>query len=82
MRVAARLKRAGYTHPYEVLLYPAAGHSLAGTGWRPTTMDNTDLFQDGGNPESDAHAQADSWTRILAFLKKNLRSRRAIRERV
>lgn len=74
VRVAARLKRADYPYPYEVLLYPAAGHSLVGTGWRPTTTDNTDLFQDGGNPEADAHAQADSWIRILAFLKKNLRS--------
>jgi dienelactone hydrolase len=72
MRLAARLKRAAYTHPYETLIYPAAGHVLLGTGWRPTTTDNTDVFQDGGTPEADAHAQAESWTKMLAFLGRQL----------
>jgi dienelactone hydrolase len=73
IRLAARLKRAAYTHPKETLLYPAAGHVLIGTGWRPTTTDNADVFQDGGTPEADALAQAESWTKMLAFLGRHLR---------
>jgi dienelactone hydrolase len=72
MRLAARLKRAAYSHPYQALLYPAAGHVLLGTGWRPTTTDNSDVFQDGGTPEADAQAQAESWIKMLTFLRQRL----------
>jgi len=54
------------------LLCPGAVHDLAGTGWRPTTTDNTDPIQDGGTPEADAHAQAESWTKMLDFLNREL----------
>lgn len=71
-RAAARLKRAAYPYRYATVLYPGAGHDLAGTGWRPTTTDNTDPIQDGGTPEADAHAQAESWTKMLDFLNREL----------
>lgn len=71
-RAAARLKRAAYPYRYAAVLYPGAGHDLAGTGWRPTTTDNTDAIQDGGTPEADAHAQAESWTKTLDFLNREL----------
>jgi dienelactone hydrolase len=74
-RAAARLKRARYPHAYQILLYPGAGHAFVGTGWRPTTSDNTDPVQDGGTPEADAHAQADSWIKMLDFLKHTLQSK-------
>jgi hypothetical protein len=72
MRLAARLKRAAYRYPFVALTYPAAGHVLVGTGWRPTTLDNTDFIQDGGTPEADAQAQAEAWTKTLTFLRRQL----------
>src|SRR5260370_7396841 len=72
MRLAARLKRAAYPRPYEALMYPSAGHVLVGTGWRPTTTDNVDIFRDRGTPEADAHAQAQSWTKMLVVPRPQL----------
>jgi hypothetical protein len=71
-RISRRLERSQYRFPYEVLLYPAAGHGIVGSGWRPTTMHNTGVFNDGGTPEADARAQADAWTKTLAFLGERL----------
>jgi dienelactone hydrolase len=72
-RAVARLKRARYQYPYEALIYPDAGHGIVGTGWRPTTTHNVGPFNDGGNAEADGRAQADSWTKMLEFLKRELR---------
>ena len=71
-RVARRLKRHGYARTVEALIYPGAGHLIVDTGWRPTTTHNSGPSQDGGNAEADAHAQADSWTRMLDFLARTL----------
>lgn len=71
-RLKTRLKTAAYAHRYSVLFYPDAGHVLIGTGWRPTTTDNDDPIQNGGNPSADAHAQAESWIQTVAFLKRAL----------
>ncbi len=78
-RLAARLKSAAYSHPYETLVYPAAGHDVVGTGWRPTSTEDADPIQAGGTPHADAHAQADSWTRMLRFLERELRPRPRLR---
>jgi dienelactone hydrolase len=60
----------------------AAGHGIVGSGWRPTTMHNTGVFNDGGTPEADARAQADAWTKMLAFLSEQLFVRpRSIQQR-
>jgi dienelactone hydrolase len=71
-RIARRLEGSHYRFPYEALVYPAAGHGIVGSGWRPTTMHNTGVFNDGGTPEADARAQADAWTKMLAFLGEQL----------
>ena len=83
-RIALRLERARYRYPYEALVYSAAGHGIVGSGWRPTTTHNTGAFNDGGTPEADARAQADAWSKMLAFLGERLFMRpppRAIVER-
>jgi dienelactone hydrolase len=71
-RITRRLEQSHYQFPYEVLLYPGAGHGIVGSGWRPTTTHNTGVFNDGGTPEADARAQADAWTKMLAFLSEQL----------
>jgi dienelactone hydrolase len=72
-RFAVALKRAAYARPYEALIYPRAGHDLIGSGWRPTTGDSAGFFRDGGTPAADARAQADSWAKVLDFLRRELR---------
>lgn len=62
--VAAR-KAAGLDT--EALFYPEAGHDLAGG--------STELRDDprgGGDPQANAAARADSWPRVLEFLKRTL----------
>ena len=72
MRLAARLRQARYAYPLQTLVYTGAGHVLVGTGWQPTTTDNTDQFRNGGSARNDAYAQGDSWPRVLAFLSLRL----------
>jgi dienelactone hydrolase len=72
-RAGNRLKRESYRFPYQALIYPHAGHGIVGTGWRPTTTHNTGIFNDGGTPQADAEAQADSWIKALEFLRSELR---------
>jgi dienelactone hydrolase len=72
-RAAARLNRARYPYAKEILVYPDAGHGLLGTGDRPIPADSTSLFDEGGTPEADARAQADSWPKVLDFLDRELR---------
>lgn len=74
-RLSRRLKSAHYRFAYQALVYPAAGHGIVGSGWRPTTLHNTGVFNDGGTPEADARAQADAWTKMLAFLGERLSTR-------
>lgn len=71
--VSERLKRAGYNHQVDARIYPDAGHLIVDTGWRPTTTHNSGPSQDGGNAEADARAQADSWTAMIEFLRRNLK---------
>ena len=71
-RLSQRLASSHYRFPYEALVYPAAGHGIVGSGWSPTTLHNTGVFNDGGTPEADARAQADAWTKMLAFLGERL----------
>lgn len=51
----------------EALIYPEAGHDLAGG--------STELRDDprgGGSPEANARARADSWPKVLAFMEQTL----------
>lgn len=71
--LAERLRRARYARPVESHIYPDAGHLIVDSGWRPTTTHNAGPSQDGGTPEADARAQADSWSGLIAFLARELR---------
>jgi hypothetical protein len=76
-RAAERLARHG--HPYQVqhLAYPGAGHSL----WLPYLPATTTaevhpvtgrVNAYGGKPSDIAHACADSWPRVVGFLRESL----------
>ena len=71
-----RLKTNNFEHKVKHLTYPNAGH-LIGPPYRPTTMleamhpVNGILMKLGGTPDGNAHACADSWQQILAFLKES-----------
>lgn len=74
--VAERLRRLHYPRPFDARIYPEAGHLIVDTGWRPTTTHNNGPSQDGGTPQADARAQADSWAGMIAFLERELKERR------
>lgn len=76
--ILARLKHKGFAHAAEHLHYPRAGHMLR-YPYLPTTSResrNAHLrnakFSFGGTPRADSEAQADSWRRAIAFLRKSL----------
>jgi dienelactone hydrolase len=71
--IAARLRRTNYLRHWDARVYATAGHLIVDTGWRPTTTHNNGPSQDGGTPEADARAQADSWTGMIAFLDRELK---------
>ncbi|MCV2353510.1 acyl-CoA thioesterase/BAAT N-terminal domain-containing protein [Paucibacter sp. B2R-40] len=54
------------------LIYSGAGHALSASGWAPTTGHNLGAMKLGGSPAVDAHAQADAWPQMLAFLRQHL----------
>ncbi|MFD1674350.1 acyl-CoA thioester hydrolase/BAAT C-terminal domain-containing protein [Alicyclobacillus fodiniaquatilis] len=62
-----RLDDHGHPFAHQHLFYPKAGHSIF-PPFYPTTSRNGP-FDLGGNPTDDAFAQADSWEKILQFLK-------------
>lgn len=53
-----------------LLIYPEAGHDVGGDGWAPTAGE---VARGGGSARANAHAQADAWPRVLAFLERTLR---------
>lgn len=64
--VVATRKAAGLET--EALIYPEAGHSLAGSdGLRPPDP------RSGGSPEADAAARLDAWPKVVAFLQRTLK---------
>jgi dienelactone hydrolase len=76
--ILTRLKQKKFVHGTEHLHYPAAGHMLR-YPFLPTTSresSNKHLrgakFSFGGSTEADAEAQADSWRRAIAFLRRHL----------
>ena len=54
------------------LIFPDAGHALAGTGWMPTTQYDVGLNKSGGTPQATARAQALAFPETIAFLKRTL----------
>lgn len=72
-----RLKARNFSHPVHHWSYDEAGHALAWPNGpssqlsfkHPTSGEELNF---GGTPEGRAHAQADSWPRMLSFLKSTL----------
>lgn len=62
--IAARLQSRGFSHKIERVAYDSAGHVFARPGYQSTSPGG---FA-GENPRANAHAQIDSWQRMLAFL--------------
>lgn len=52
-----------------LLVYPHAGHDVGGDGWAPTVGE---VARGGGSAQANAHAQADAWPQVLAFLERTL----------
>jgi dienelactone hydrolase len=76
--IVARLKRHRFGHAIEHFHYPRAGHMLR-YPFLPTTSRysrNPHLrnvrYSFGGTASADADAQADSWPRMIAFLRASL----------
>jgi dienelactone hydrolase len=76
--VMERLARHGHQYPYRHLHYPGAGHLIGPPGF-PTTVNHgynpsgkVDIAY-GGTAQGTAHAQADSWQKVLSFLAESLR---------
>jgi dienelactone hydrolase len=75
-KVIERLK--ANSHPYEFahLRYDEAGHGI-GMSYLPALAGGSrSRLAFGGTEAATAHAQADSWPKVLAFFKRHLGSRR------
>jgi fermentation-respiration switch protein FrsA (DUF1100 family) len=76
--IVGRLKKRHFAHAVEHLHYPEAGHMLR-YPYLPTTARHSRnphlrnaRYSFGGTSSADAKAQADSWRRSIAFLKRAL----------
>ncbi|MGW6934710.1 acyl-CoA thioester hydrolase/BAAT C-terminal domain-containing protein [Lentzea sp. NPDC054927] len=71
-----RLKDHEHPFPYEHVVYPEAGHLIAGPPHRPATDVTYPgpgvTFSGGGVPHATAHAQANAWKRTVEFLQEQL----------
>jgi len=63
--IAASRKTAGLKT--ELLVYPDAGHDLAGGSTEPRVD-----VRGGGSAEANAKARGDAWPKVVAFLKRTL----------
>ncbi|MGW4208431.1 acyl-CoA thioester hydrolase/BAAT C-terminal domain-containing protein [Lentzea sp. NPDC004789] len=71
-----RLKDHEHPFPFEHVVYPEAGHLIAGPPHRPATDVTYPgpgvTFSGGGVPQATAHAQANAWKRTVEFLQEQL----------
>ena len=67
-QVRARAAKAGRP-PTRLLRYAEAGHGVMGAPLPATDPEIRNFAKLGGTAEADAAARADSWPRIVAFLK-------------
>lgn len=72
-QIARRLREQHHSYADEILLYAHAGHAI-GVPFVPTphTISAGNLML-GGTAAANAHANSDSWPRVLAFLKAQLK---------
>ncbi|MCX2949883.1 acyl-CoA thioesterase/bile acid-CoA:amino acid N-acyltransferase family protein [Lentzea sp. NEAU-D7] len=73
-----RLKDHEHPFPYEHVVYPEAGHLIAGPPHRPATDVTYPgpgvTFSGGGVPQATARARANAWKRTVEFLREQLGS--------
>jgi hypothetical protein len=67
-----RLKAHEHPFPYEHLRYEGAGHPT-GLPYSGPVNTRAGFMPLGGNLERNGFLHADSWPRVLGFLKKHLR---------
>lgn len=71
-----RLEEHGHPHRHEHVVYPEAGHLIAGPPHRPTTdvvLPGPGVrFSMGGTPAATAAARADAWSRTVEFFSDQL----------
>ncbi|WP_176946700.1 acyl-CoA thioester hydrolase/BAAT C-terminal domain-containing protein [Lentzea fradiae] len=71
-----RLKDHDHPFPHEHVVYPEAGHLIAGPPHRPVTDVTYPgpgvTFSGGGVPRATAHARVDAWKRTVEFLREQL----------
>lgn len=73
-----RLKDHEHPFPHEHVVYPEAGHLIAGPPHRPATEVTYPgpgvTFSGGGSPKATAHARQNAWKRTVEFLREQLGS--------
>jgi uncharacterized protein len=69
-----RLKAHNHPFPYEHLRYEGAGHMITLPNAEPP-VSWTSRYEVGGTREANEVANADSWTKVLGFLRKHLKHR-------
>jgi dienelactone hydrolase len=71
-----RLKDHEHPFQFEHVVYPEAGHLMAGPPHRPATDVTYPgpgvTFSGGGVPQATAHARANAWKRTVEFLQEQL----------
>ncbi len=75
-KLIARLKEHRRPYKFEHLIYESAGHSIGITYGPKTHTTRTPTLNLGGQPAANARAQADSWPRVLKFLRESLKNSR------
>ena len=71
-RIAQRLVSHGFTHAVQNLSYPDAGHAVFGAPVRADTPGIQGATYLGGTVDGLVAARADSWPRVITFLREAL----------
>ena len=66
-----RLRAHRHPFPFEHLIYEGAGHLITLPGYEPRESWRRRVKL-GGSPEANEFANADSWPKVLGFLKRHL----------
>jgi dienelactone hydrolase len=72
-QIIFRLKKHNFNYKYEHLSYDSAGHGITSYYWPTARPETPGFYSLGGTAAGDAHAQADSWPKVLQFLNDYLK---------